>query len=85
MFANVVGRAPAAGESVWMLNEATDVYSQSFFDGFAWDVDATLNVGQAAWFDIGGTGLTPPAVPEPSSMMLALVAATLLIARRARR
>lgn len=85
MFTNVVGRLPAAGESVWLLNETTQVYSHSSFDGFAWDVDANLNVGQAAWFDIGGTGLVPPAVPEPSSIMLALLGATLLIARRTRR
>lgn len=79
MFANVVGRPPAAGESVWIFNEVTQLYNQSYFDGLAWDFDAALMVGQSAWFDIGGTGQMPPAVPEPSMMaLLALVALPLL-------
>ncbi len=83
LFQYVVGRAPDPGESVWILNESTQLYTESIYNG-TWDVDASLRVGQAAWFDIGGTGATPPilVIPEPASFSLAAVAGILLVVRR---
>ena len=77
-FLNVVGRAPHDGEWVRILNPATQVYTLTTFNATlgTWDHGApALNVGQAAWFDLG-----PVIVPEPSSAALALLAATTLLA-----
>ncbi|MGC3961609.1 MAG: PEP-CTERM sorting domain-containing protein [Verrucomicrobiota bacterium] len=80
MFDKVTGRAAQAGESVSILNEASQTYLTTTFDGFSWDNDLNLNVGQAAWFNLG-----PVNVPEPSTMTLAGVALGALLAVRRRR
>jgi hypothetical protein len=84
-FTNAVGRLPVAGESVWFLDELTQLYSQSTFNGVTWSSDLVLAVGQAAWFDIGGTGQLPPMVPEPTASVLIVLGALVLVARPARR
>jgi hypothetical protein len=84
MFAMIVGRDPAAGESIWTLNEATQTYSQSTFNGSVWDNDLLISVGQSAWFDLGATGAFPPPVPEPSAMALAGIGIALLFRRHRR-
>jgi hypothetical protein len=85
MFTNVVGRLPAEGESVWTLNELSQTYTHSTYDGLTWDNDVSLAVGQSAWFDLGATGLTPPPVPEPAVGLLTALAAATLLLRRQRR
>ena len=77
MFAKVVGRAPEAGESVRVLDEATQSYFTGTFDGVAWDNNPNLGLASSAWFNLG-----PVVVPEPSS--LALVGVAGLIAWRFR-
>jgi hypothetical protein len=80
MFDKVVGRAPEAGESVMTLNESTQTYQVATFDGWDWDTDLSLAVGQAAWFNLG-----PVIVPEPSSLaLMSLAAGALCFARRRR-
>lgn len=85
MFAAIVGRAPVVGESVWTLNEGTQMYSQSTFDGSAWNNDLAFSVGQSAWFDLGATGAFPPLVPEPSVLVLAGIGAAMLFRVHRRR
>lgn len=85
MFSSVVGRAPVDGESVWLLNELTQQYNHSTYDGSAWDLNANLAVGQAAWIDIGGTGQSPPLIPEPTTAALVLLAAGTALAHPLRR
>jgi hypothetical protein len=85
LFAVIVGRAPAAGESVWTLDELTQTYLHATFDGLNWDNNLSISVGQAAWFDLGATGATPPVVPEPSTLALIGIGAALCLAKRRRR
>jgi hypothetical protein len=61
------GRTPHNGEWIETLDSVTQSYTTStYHTGSGWDNgDPTLNVGQAAWFDLG-----PVTVPEPSSMAL---------------
>ena len=81
MFEKVVGRAPEMGEWVRVLDEATQTYITSTFDGFSWDNgDPSIFVADSAWFNLG-----PVSVPEPSSMTLAGMAfGALLVVRRRR-
>jgi len=77
-FEEVVGRAPGAGEWVSILNEATQLYSVTVFDGASWDNGAPmLTVGQAAWFNLG-----PVIVPEPSFLALLVVGGVAALFRR---
>jgi hypothetical protein len=62
MFYNVAGRPPLIGESVQILNAATQTYTTTTFNGTSWDNgDPSLSQGEAAWFTL---------VPEPSSVTL---------------
>ncbi len=66
-FQEVVGRAPLLGEWVKRLDEATQTYTISTFNGSSWDNGTPiLAVGEAAWFNLG-----PVVVPEPSVLALA--------------
>lgn len=75
MFTNVVGRLPQNGESVQILNAATQTSTTTtFHTGTGWDNgDPGLAAGQAAWFTL---------VPEPSSVGLLLIGVTALLLRR---
>jgi hypothetical protein len=67
-FNEVVGRAPLLGESVRRLNEASQIYTTTIFDGFDWDNGTPLlTVGESAYFNLG-----PVIVPEPSVFALFL-------------
>lgn len=79
MFDKVTGRAAQAGESVSILDEASQTYITATFDGFSWDNDPNLPVAHAAWFNLG-----PVNVPEPSSMALVGLAFGALVAVRRR-
>ena len=67
MFPNVTGRAPQEGESVQLLDAATQTYiTTTFHTDTGWDNgNPTLGVGQAAWFNLG-----PSVVPEPGALTL---------------
>lgn len=90
-FANIIGRAPVAGEGVAVLNPLTQTYTENFFDGSGW-VDsglinpgtATIAVGQAAWFALGAdySMIIPSPVPEPGVWALVGMGAGLLLLRR---
>lgn len=80
MFAKVVGRAPATGEWVKVLDEANQTYLTSTFDGASWDHDPDLAVAHAAWFNLG-----PVTVPEPSALALSAGAGLVLAGARRRR
>jgi hypothetical protein len=63
-FQDVIGRAPREGEFVTSLNEFTQGYSTTHFQGGVWDNGApTLDIGDAAFFN-----LVP--IPEPNSLVL---------------
>ncbi len=80
MFDKVTGRPAQAGESVSLLDEASQTYITATFDGAGWDNDPNLNVAHAAWFNLG-----PVNVPEPSSVALAGLAFSALLTVRRRR
>ena len=67
-FNDVVGRGPQNGESVSILNAATQQSILTTFSNGAWNNGTpTLNVGQAAFFNLK----TFSAVPEPGIFALA--------------
>lgn len=70
MFQDVTDRLPNDGESVTTLDAATQAYSTTTYHaGLGWDNgDPTLNIGQAAWFNLG-----PQPVPEPGVATMALL------------
>lgn len=71
-FYDVAGRNPQNGESVTLLDDATQTYLTTTFENGSWNNGVPmLNVGQAAFFD-----LEP--VPEPEGYNL--IAAGMLIA-----
>jgi hypothetical protein len=89
-FANVIGRAPVAGEVVATFDSLTQTYSKSYYDGTQW-IDqssgnpstAMLQVGQAAWFGLGANyDITIPTVPEPGVLALVGLGAGILFRRR---
>jgi hypothetical protein len=61
------GRGPNDGEWMRTLDPITQTYTTTaYHTGSGWDNgDPVLNLGQAAWFDLG-----PVAVPEPSAVAL---------------
>ena len=96
-FFNVTGRNPVNGEGVAIWDPVTQTYNISYYtSGIGWQnqnrtgpSSATLNVGAAAWFDLGGNYdmpnplPSPAAVPEPGILALAsLGSLALLILRR---
>jgi hypothetical protein len=80
-FQEVVGRDPLNGEWVETLNEASQTCSvTTFHTGTGWDNGApALDVGQAAFFDLG-----PVVVPEPSTLTLAVLGVAALVRFRRR-
>jgi hypothetical protein len=81
MFANVVGRAPEAGEWVKVLDESTQTYITSTFDGVNWDNgDLPILVSDSAWVHLG-----PAIVPEPSTVALSVLAGFAILGSRRRR
>jgi hypothetical protein len=96
-FFNVTGRNPVTGEGVAILDPLTQTYNISYYtSGIGWQNQsltgpstAILNVGQAAWFDLGGyynmpNSLPAPVpVPEPGALAMgSLGSMALLIFRR---
>jgi hypothetical protein len=89
-FANVIGRAPVAGEVVATFDSLTQTYRKSYYDGAQW-IDqssgnpstAMLQVGQAAWFGLGANyDINIPTVPEPGVLALVGLGAGILFRRR---
>lgn len=73
-FYDVVGRDPLNGDSVTLLDAATQAYTTTTFDNGAWNNGApSLNVGESAFFN-----LVP--VPEPSATALAASGAAMVLA-----
>jgi hypothetical protein len=70
-FYEVVGRDPLNGESVTLLDAASQIYTTTTFENGAWDNGTPiLNVGQSAFFNL-------ESVPEPA--VYNLVGAGLLL------
>ena len=76
IFFNILGRAPNPGEQVKILDEATQTYTISTYLGNdSWDTATpSLNPGEAAF-------LTVSSVPEPSTMAIGGLGATVLLIR----
>jgi hypothetical protein len=74
IFLNVLGSLPQPGDQVFLWNTATQLYDASTYraDG-TWDVVPTLNVGEAAFFNL---------VPEPSTAVLGLLGLALVCSRK---
>jgi hypothetical protein len=76
-FYDVVGRDPQNGESVTLLDAASQTYITTTFENGVWDNGVpTLNVGQAAFFNL-------ELVPEPP--VCSLIGASLLLLGAARK
>ncbi len=76
-FYDVVGRDPQNGESVTLLDAASQIYTTTTFENGFWDNGVpTLNVGQAAFFDL-------QSVSEPA--VYSLIGAGLLLVGAARK
>ena len=81
-FYDVVGRNPLNSESVTFLDAATQTYTTTTFEDGAWNNGApSLNVGEAAFFNLEPV-LMP--VPEPATYGLLGVGLVMLTALRAR-
>jgi hypothetical protein len=81
-FHDMIGRDPVEGEFVRRLNALTQTYSLTTFHDGAWDNGTpTLDVGQAAFFEL----VAPLAVPEPSILTFLGVSAVAMIAIRRKR
>jgi hypothetical protein len=74
MFSYVTDRSPNDGEWIRTLDPMTQTYTTTtYHTGSGWDNgDPMLNVGQAAWFNLG-----PVAVPEPSAIAMLAMSAVL--------
>ncbi|HEV2694637.1 MAG TPA: PEP-CTERM sorting domain-containing protein [Verrucomicrobiae bacterium] len=69
-FYDVVGRDPADGEFVTVLNPLTQLESTTTYDDGSWDNgNPALAMGQAAFFGLGDPAAITP-VPEPSTNAL---------------
>jgi len=73
IFVNIFGRLPTAGEQMITLSQVS-----TYLGGGSWDITPTLNVGEAAFFNIGPIDASGIAVPEPTSLGLALLGCALL-------
>jgi hypothetical protein len=79
-FSDVVGRNPLEGESVTMLNPATQALTTTTYHSGFWDNgDPLLDAGQSAFFNLGPTLFV---VPEPTIGALAGVGLLCLGTRR---
>jgi hypothetical protein len=64
----IVGRAPADGEGFWRFDRSSASFVKTTSIAGTWDNgNPTLNVGEAGFFDVGGTGLVPAVIPEPTT------------------
>ena len=82
-FYDVVGRDPQSGESVLLLDAASQTWTTTTFQNDAWNNgEPLLNVGQSAFFDLGINPADPSPIPEPSSFALAGAGILLLTALR---
>lgn len=81
-FYDVVGRDPANGEAVTLLDAATQTYTTTTFNNGAWDNGAPeLGVGEAAFFNLDSvTGSNLLSIPEPSEISLAATGAMFILA-----
>jgi hypothetical protein len=74
-FFDVVGRDPFSGEYVTTLNPLTQQATTTTYDGSVWsNGDPLLQIGQSAFFGLGGGSLggDPSFVPAPEPSTLAL-------------
>jgi len=79
IFLNILGRLPNAGEQVTLLDAASQTYTtDTYLGNGAWDNVPTLQVGQAAFFNVGP-------VPEPSTLFAGLAGLAVVIAGCRRR
>ena len=92
-FDEVIGRAPAEGDSVLQIDLAGNEQVSRYLEG-SWvgpagqNLDPILDVGEAAFFDLSGQqfsgfNLNASVVPEPSGILLIMLS-TLLAYRRKR-
>lgn len=79
IFLNILGRLPNIGEQV-----STYAGTSTYLGDGNWDVIPTLNVGDAAFLNIGGGPNIAPA-PEPATLTLGLLGLTLIPVFRRRR
>jgi hypothetical protein len=78
-FYDVVGRDPLNGDSVTLLDAATQMYSTTTFTGGSWNNGAPLlDVGESAFFNL--VSLSP--VPEPGIYGLLGVGLVILVTLR---
>jgi hypothetical protein len=82
MFTNVIGRLPHEGEWVQVLDASSQTYATTtYHTNGGWDnLSIQMNIGQAAWFDLG-----PAAVPEPATAGLVVAGVIIWAATRAKR
>lgn len=82
-FYDVVGRDPQNGESVTLLDAATQTYTTTTFEDGSWsNGDPTLNVGESAFYNL--ESYNPVEVPEPAAYGLIAVGAVVLGVMRKR-
>ena len=80
-FYDVVGRDPRNGESVTLLDAATQTYTTTTFEDGAWNNgDPALNVGESAMFDLESYIVAE--VPEPAACTVLATGLAMVIAAR---
>lgn len=85
-FEALVGRSPVEGDAVLQLDPSGSPLV-SLYSGGLWSSDPSIVPGGSAFFDLSGNafnGFTLPAVPEPSSGILAMTGVLLLVSKRRR-
>jgi hypothetical protein len=87
-FYDVIGRDPLNGENVTWLDPATQRYTTSVFEDGTWsNGDPLLDVGQSAFYGLGGNhdSSLVQATPEPATFSLVAAGTLALVSLRAAR